>query len=277
MATPRTAGGTAAHGPALLFCPADRPDRYGKAAAAADAVILDLEDAVAPEAKAAAREALIGSDLDPGTTIVRINPATTAEFERDLAALARTPYTTVMLAKAETAEDLDRLTDLRVIALCESPLGVRNAGVLADHRTVVALMWGAEDLVAALTGSSSRQADGRYRDFARYARSHVLISAASAGKIAYDTVHLDIADEAGLREEAEDAAASGFAGTVCIHPRQVGVIRTAYRPSGESVQWAREVLAAAEAAGNGVFSHRGQMVDEPLLRQARRVLMMDSA
>ncbi len=275
-ATFRTPGDSRTLGPALLFCPADRPDRYPKAAAAADAVILDLEDAVAPDDKASAREALIRSDLDPASTIVRLNPAGTAEFDRDLAALARTSYSTVMLAKAETAKDLDRLADLHVIALCESPLGVRNAGLLADHPSVVALMWGAEDLVAALGGSSSRRADGRYRDFARYARSHVLLNAVSAGKIAYDTVHLDIADEAGLQEEARDAAASGFAGTVCIHPRQVGIIRAAYRPSAESVQWATEVLAAAHAAGNGVFSFRGQMVDEPVLRQARHVLTVDS-
>ena len=267
----------AALGPALLFCPADRPDRYRKAAAAADGVILDLEDAVAPDAKPAAREALIGSELDPATTIVRLNAASTAEFGLDLAALARTPYRTVMLAKAETPADLVEISDLRVIALCESPSGVRNAGLLADHGSVIALMWGAEDLVAALGGSSSRGADGRYRDFARYARSAVLIAAASAGKDAYDTVHLDISDDAGLRAEAEDAAASGFAGTVCIHPRQVDVVRVAFRPSTDSVQWAREVLAAADAVGDGVFRHGGRMVDEPVLKQARRILAMDEA
>ncbi|MET3806525.1 citrate lyase subunit beta/citryl-CoA lyase [Nakamurella sp. UYEF19] len=272
-----TTSGFTALGPALLFCPADRPDRYHKAAAAADGVILDLEDAVAPGAKASAREALIGSDLDPARTVVRLNPAASAEFDRDLVALARTSYTKVMLAKAETATDLDRLVDLQVIALCESPLGVSNAGALAGHPSVVALMWGAEDLVAALGGSSSRKPDGSYRDFARYARSHVLIAAAGAGKVAYDAVHLNISDDAGLEEEAEDAAASGFAGTVCIHPRQVPIVRAAYHPSAESVAWATDVLAAADGAGNGVFAHRGQMVDEPVLRQARRVLTRASA
>ncbi len=264
-------------GPALLFCPADRPDRYQKAAAAADGVILDLEDAVAPSAKASARECLLGSDLDPARTIVRLNAASSAEFGDDLAALERTPYRTVMLAKAETPDDLRLLAPLRVIALCESPLGIRNAGLLADQSNVIALMWGAEDLVAGLGGSSSRRADGSYRDFARYARSQVLIAAGAAGKNAYDAVHLDIADDSGLGEEAADAAASGFVGTVCIHPRQVGIVRAAFRPSPENVQWAKEVLAAAAAAGGGVFSHRGRMVDAPVLRQARRVLAMDSA
>lgn len=263
-------------GPAPLFCPADRPERYEKAAAAADAVILDLEDAVAPAAKAFARESLIQCRLDPSTTIVRLNPVPTAEFARDLEALRQTPYRTVMLAKAERPGDLDHLVDLRVIALCESPLGIRNAGPLADQPCVIGLMWGAEDLVAGLGGSSSRRNDGRYRDFARHARSTVLIAAASAGKDAYDAVHLDIADDAGLSEEAQDAAASGFVGTVCIHPRQVEIVRSAYRPSAETLSWAQEVLTAAEAAGNGVFAYRGRMIDEPILRQARRALAMGS-
>jgi citrate lyase subunit beta/citryl-CoA lyase len=264
-------------GPALLFCPADRPDRYQKAAAAADAVILDLEDAVALPAKDFARESLIGSDLDPATTIVRLNPATGGEITRDLGALARTPYRTVMLAKAETPSDLDALTNLRVIALCESSLGVRNAALLADHPSVIALMWGAEDLLAGLGGSSSRGVDGRYRDIARYARSQVLIAAAAAGKQAYDAVHLDIADLDGLREEAQDAAASGFAGTVCIHPKQVSVVRAAFRPSAESLAWAHQILDAATISANGVFVHQGRMVDEPIVRQARRLVSMESA
>lgn len=261
-------------GPAPLFCPADRPDRYEKAAAAADSVILDLEDAVAAGAKAAARESLIRSRLDPAATIVRLNAMTTPEFAKDLQALQQTPYRTVMLAKAERPDELGQLTGLRVIALCESPLGVRNAGPLADHPDVIGLMWGAEDLVAGLGGSSSRHQNGRYRDFARHARSVVLIAAASAGKDAYDAVHLDIADDAGLLTEAQDAAASGFAGTVCIHPHQVEVVRSAYQPSAESLRWAEEVLAAAAAAGSGVFAHGGNMIDEPILRQARRVLAM---
>ena len=263
--------------PALLFCPADRPDRFEKAAAAADGVILDLEDAVAPEAKDAARAALIDSHLDPATTVVRVNPAGTLQFGRDLAALARTSYRTVMLAKTETVADLAGLAGRPVIVLCESPLGIRNSELLAEDADVVALMWGAEDLVAALGGSSSRTSAGNYREFARYSRSRVLIAAAAAGKVAYDAVHLDLADDAGLRDEAQDAAASGFAGTVCIHPRQVPIVRSAYRPSAESVQWAQDVLSAAMAARSGVFRHDGLMVDEPVLRQARRILARRAA
>jgi citrate lyase subunit beta/citryl-CoA lyase len=259
-------------GPALLFCPGDRPDRYLKAAAAADAVIIDLEDAVGLAAKPSARESLRASDLDPSRTWVRVNPRSTGLLDADLATLRETPYRNVMLAKAETAADVAPLAGFSVMAICESPLGVRNAELLAGLDDVVALTWGADDLVAAMGGSSSRRPDGSLREFAIYARSRVLIAATSEGKVAVDTVHLDIADEAGLRAEAEDAAASGFAGAMCIHPRQVEIIRAAFRPSAEAIAWAHGVLAAAAAAANGVFAYEGRMVDEPVLRQARRIL-----
>ena len=259
-------------GPAFLFCPGDRPDRYGKAAAAADTVIIDLEDAVALAAKPSAREAMVASDLDPARTLVRVNPRATGLLEEDLAALRRTDYRNIVLAKAETAEDMTPLAGFRVMAICESPLGVRNADLLAECDEVVALTWGAEDLVAGMGGSSSRHEDGRYRSFALYARSRVLIAATSAGIEAVDTVHLDIPDEEGLREEAMDAAASGFSGAMCIHPRQVAVIRQAFQPSPAALRWATGVLTAAASASNGVFAYEGRMVDEPVLRQARRII-----
>jgi citrate lyase subunit beta/citryl-CoA lyase len=258
-------------GPALLFCPADRPDRYAKAAAAADAVVLDLEDAVAPDRKPLAREALVSTPLDPATTVVRVNGAATGLLEDDLTAVRAAGYGFLMLPKAEAAEQVDRLEGHRVIALCETPLGVDQASVLAAHPFVDALFWGAEDLLAGLGGTSSRGPDGAYRDVARYARSRVLVAAASAGAVAYDAVHLDLADEVGLGAEAADAAASGFAGTVCIHPRQVPVVRAAYRPTQQAVDDAAALLEAAERSG-AVFAWRGRMVDEPLLRQARRTL-----
>ncbi|MFP3465792.1 HpcH/HpaI aldolase/citrate lyase family protein [Leifsonia sp. SIMBA_070] len=259
-------------GPALLFCPADRPERYGKALERADAVILDLEDAVDPSRRPAAREALTASDLDPARVIVRVNAAGSDDFRADLSALASTPYRVVMLPKAERVADLAALAGYSVIALCETAAGVLAAPELARHPDVLALMWGAEDLVASLGGTSSRHADGTYRDVARHARSSVLLAAAAGGAHAIDTVHLDIADEAGLAAEAEDAVAVGFAATACIHPGQVETIRAAYRPSPEEVETARELLEAAEAAGGGVFRHAGKMVDGPVLAHARAVL-----
>lgn len=259
-------------GPALLFCPADRPERFEKALQRADAVILDLEDAVAPGAKIAARGAVIESDLDPERVMVRVNPPGTDDFEADLATLSQTDYRTVMVAKAESVKRLRRFDPrFRLVALCETARGVINAERIADLENVVALMWGAEDLVASLGGTSSRKANGRYRDVARTARARVLLASGARGKAAIDAVHLDIADVRGLRREAKDAAASGFTATACIHPSQVDVIREAYRPDPKQLAWASDVLAAAKSE-RGVFAFRGQMVDEPVLRHARALL-----
>lgn len=260
-------------GPALLFCPADRPERFAKAAARADAVILDLEDAVAAGAKSAARGNIIDSDLDPARTIVRINPLDSEHVASDLSTLSQTDYRTVMVAKSESAKKIAKLLDprFRVIALCETARGVVNADKIAALDQVVALMWGAEDLVASLGGTSSRKKNGRYRDIARHARSRVLLAAGARGKAAIDAVHLDIADAKGQLREAKDAAASGFAATACIHPSQVALVRDAYRPDAATLAWARAVLATAQSQ-RGVFSFEGRMVDEPVLRHARSVL-----
>jgi len=258
-------------GPALLFCPADRPERYAKAAARADAVIIDLEDAVAPRDKGAAREALVAHPLDPARAIVRVNHSGTDDHELDLEAIDSTDYRYVMLAKTSGVRDLERLEDYDVIALCETAAGIVNAAAIAALKNVVGLMWGAEDLIASLGGSSSRHADGRYRDVAAHARSTVLLAAAAHGKAAIDSVFLDIPDAAGLEAEARDAAAVGFVATACIHPDQVATIRAAYAPSADELEFARDVLAAAERE-RGVFAFRGRMVDEPVLVHARTVL-----
>lgn len=259
-------------GPALLFCPADRPERFAKAQERADAVILDLEDAVLPAAKAEARKNVVAADLDPARVIVRVNAPDSAAFADDLEALARSPFRTVMVAKAESAESLDAFgADYSLLALCETARGIHAAPDIAAHPTVVGLMWGAEDLVASLGGTSSRNDEGGYRDIARYARSRVLLEAGAYGKAAIDAVHVDIADTAGLEQEARDAAASGFRATACIHPSQVEVIRAAYAPDPEIVAWAHAVLAAA-AEERGVFRFQGRMVDEPVLRHARAVV-----
>ncbi|MEJ1921267.1 HpcH/HpaI aldolase/citrate lyase family protein [Microbacterium sp. KHB019] len=258
-------------GPALLFCPGDRPERFAKAAERADAVILDLEDAVSADAKADARAFVAASDLDPARVIVRVNAPDTADFVADLAMLAGSPFRTVMVAKTEDPAALDVFdATYSVIALCETARGVSAADRIAAHDRVIALMWGAEDLVASLGGTSSRYSDGRYRDVARYARARVLMEAGAHGKAAIDAVHIDIDDAAGLAAEAVDAAASGFRATACIHPGQVATIREAYAPDAETLTWARDVLAAAEGE-RGVFRFRGRMIDEPLLRHARSV------
>ncbi|MFJ3958663.1 HpcH/HpaI aldolase/citrate lyase family protein [Arthrobacter sp. NPDC090010] len=261
-------------GPSLLFCPADRPERYAKAADRSDTVILDLEDAVAPGDKAAAREALADSAnlLDPARTVVRVNPVGTPDLKLDLAAVAKTPYRTLMLAKAESAEQLDALAGYQVLALCETARGVLHSAEIAARPNVLGLMWGAEDLIASLGGTSSRDTGGQYRAVALHARSQVLLAAGSFGKAAIDAVYVNIPDLEGLTAEAEDAVASGFAAKACIHPSQVAAVRASYRPSEDAVREARELLEAAAAAGNGVFSHEGRMIDGPILRHAESVL-----
>ncbi|HJT94271.1 MAG TPA: CoA ester lyase [Mycobacterium sp.] len=260
-------------GPAWLFCPADRPERFEKAAAAADVVILDLEDGVAAKDREAARKALIDTPLDPRRTVVRINPTTTADHDLDLKALSATAYTTVMLAKTESAEQVRALAPLDVVVLIETPVGALVVTDLARVDNAFALMWGAEDLFAVLGGTANRNADGSYRDVAKHVRSQTLLAAKAFGRMALDSVYLDIKDLDGLRGEVDDAVAVGFDVKVAIHPSQVAVIRAGYAPTAEQVEWARHVLAAARDS-RGVFQYEGIMVDAPVLRRAERIVQL---
>ncbi|BBY92799.1 putative citrate lyase beta subunit [Mycobacterium gallinarum] len=259
------------NGPAWLFCPADRPERFEKAAAAADVVILDLEDGVAAKDREAARQALIDTPLDPARTVVRINPTATSDHQLDLETLARTDYTVVMLAKTESPRQVRDLAPREVVVLIETPLGALEVGELARMDNAFAVMWGAEDLFAVTGGTANRWPDGSYRDVARHVRSQSLLAAKAYGKIALDSVYLNIKDLDGLRAESDDAVAVGFDAKVAIHPSQVAVIRDAYAPTDEQVDWARAVLAAARDE-RGVFQHEGLMVDAPVLRRAERIV-----
>ena len=139
-------------------------------------------------------------------------------------------------------------------------------------------MWGAEDLVADLGGFSSRDDRGTYHAVAAHSRSQVLLSAGAADVPALDSVYLDIADLDGLRRESEDAVQAGFTAKACVHPTKVPVVRTAFMPSEQQLRWAREVVAAAGQPGaHGVTAVQGRMVDEPVLRHARRILQSASA
>ena len=267
-------------GPALLFCPADRPERYQKAAERSDAVIIDLEDAVAPADKQRARGAILAQlgatgdvpELDPSRTIIRVNPAGTEEFEKDLHCLRHTPYRHIMLAKAEGPSQLKALADYSVVALCETAAGILNAAAIAAEPNVTGLMWGAEDLIASLGGTSSRTGEGEYRAVALHARSTVLLAARAFGKEAIDSVYVNIPDLDGLAREAHDAVASGFGAKACIHPDQVAVVRGAYAPSDTDIAAATDLLGAAASAGTGVFQFQGRMIDGPILKHAESVL-----
>ncbi|MBM9463610.1 CoA ester lyase [Aeromicrobium sp. YIM 150415] len=261
-------------GPAWLFCPADRPDRYGKALSRADVVILDLEDAVAPDNKQAARDSLrrLADDgaLDRERTIIRINAAETPDHAPDADLVRELGIARVMLAKSERVADIAALPH-EVIVLLETPAGIERAGEIASADHVVAVMWGADDLVAGLGGTSSRFPDGHYRDIARHARSRALLAAKTSGRLAVDAVHMDIPDVEGLAAECEDAVAIGFDATVAIHPSQLDVIRSSYTPQAERIEWARRLLAQV-GDDRKVTTFEGRMVDRPIYQQAERVL-----
>ena len=259
-------------GPAWIFCPADRPERFAKAAAAADVVILDLEDGVAaggPRGRPAGGDRQ--PDLDPGTHVVRVNAHGTQDQALDLAALAKTGYRRVMLPKCEGADQVTALADYEVIVLIESPLGALTVAESVRAENAIGAMWGAEDLVAALGGNASRHTDGSYRDVARHVRSQTLLAAKSYGRLALDSVYLDIKDLDGLRDETLDAVAVGFDVKVSLHPTQVAVVAEAYRPDQKELDWARRVLAAVPGQ-RGAFALEGKMVDAPVLRHAEAIV-----
>jgi citrate lyase subunit beta/citryl-CoA lyase len=266
-------------GPDWLFCPADRPERFAKAAAAATTVIVDLEDSVEPASKAAARAELArAAQTITGTRlVVRINAVGSPEHHADLLALRDTGLRTVMLPMAESAAQVTGLAGFDVIALCETPRGILEAASIARAENCIALMWGSEDLAAALGAVSSRRPDGTLTEHAAFARTSVLYAASAAGRLAIDAVHLDIGDLDGLAREARQAAESGFDVKAVIHPSHCGAVRAAFAPTPHQVRAARRVVEAAAASAHGVFSLDGQHIDEPLVRQARRVLARDAA
>jgi citrate lyase subunit beta/citryl-CoA lyase len=258
-------------GPAWLFCPADRHERYQKAAAVADVVILDLEDGCTAADRSAARKSLVDVPLDPARTVVRVNQFGTEDQKLDLQALRNTPYDTVMLPKCEAAEHVSALAPRNVIVLVESPLGALAVTETVQVDNAIAVMWGAEDLFAALGGTANRYPDGSYREVVRHVRSQALLAAKAHGRLALDSVYLDIKNLDGLRAEVDDAVAVGFDAKVAIHPSQVPVIRAGYAPSADQVEWARHVLAAA-VDERGAFAFEGIMVDAPVLRRAERIV-----
>jgi len=262
----------------------------------ADGLILDLEDAVAPDRKAATRgvvsEWLGRKDFGGRERWVRMNPIATGLGQADIEeTLAARPdgYVVPKPGSAadirEVARILDRLeqrhgipngaTRLTLIAT-ETPAGLLNIREIATATPrTVAISWGVEDLGAAMGLGRVRDAGGRYLDIPRYARVMCAVVAAAAGVEAIDTVYTDIADLDGLRRECEDGVAMGFTGKISIHPNQIPVINEVFTPPREAIDEARElVLAFEEHAQRGVyaFTFRGQMVDAPHLNRAKKLL-----
>lgn len=267
---------TAVPSPALLFCPGDRPDRFAKALAAADGLVIDLEDAVSASAKNAARAAVCDAvgELDPARVIVRINAPGSPWIDGDLEALAATPLRTLMVPKVDAPATLAAVDASSMVAMCESAAGVLAAASIAAHPNCVALAFGGQDLALSLQ-SDPLDGDGRLHATGTWARHTVRFAAAAAGIDAIDTARLDLEDEEGLATESRGAASAGFHAKLAIHPRQVPTIRDAFRPSADEVAHAHRVLRAARLAeddGRSVVVLDGELIDSPVVSRARRVV-----
>jgi len=258
-----------------LFVPGDRPERLPKAlASGADAVIVDLEDAVEPGAKVAAREAVALSlrGCRDRSVVVRVNAVQTPYFDQDIALCAGNPaVAAVMLPKAETAADVARAAAAGrpVWPLTESARGVVALEAVAHAPGVERLVFGSLDFALDL-GLDPASAPGRaVLDDARH---RLLLHARAADLPApLDGVHPRLDDIEGLRAEAARARGAGMGGMLCVHPAQVSAINEAFSPSEAELAWARRVVEAA-AGQRGAFRLDGRMVDAPVLAQARRTI-----
>ncbi len=259
-----------------LFVPAVRPERFAKAArSGADRVILDLEDAVAPSEKRAACRALLDASLPTEVPVyLRVNGYGTEWFEEDLAVASRLRLAGVMLPKADAAEHVARAaaalpSSLPIVPIVETAAGLWNALEVARAPRAERLAFGAVDFHLD-TGMTDEG------DTLAHARSRIALASRVAGIGApVDSVCIAVDDEATLAAEAERGRRFGFAGKLCIHPKQIAVANRGFRPPAADVEWAEALEAALSARRPGdpaAFTFRGTMVDRPVIERARQVL-----
>jgi len=282
----------------FLFVPADSERKLAKAKSSrADALILDLEDAVAadkrPAARALAREYLQSEKGNSASLWVRVNPYGTADCAGDLDAIVAAAPAGIVVPKPDSPDVLRELD--RDLSALEAKHGLSARGIavmpvasetpvaaltLGDYRNppprLAAITWGAEDLSAALGAVTNRDEDGRFAFTYRMVRSLCLLAANAAGVEPIDTLFADFRDNGGLEKYARAAQREGFTGMLAIHPDQVDPINAAFSPSAADVEHARKVVAAF-AGGAGVASLDGKMLDQPHLKQARHVIALDEA
>ncbi|MSQ20290.1 MAG: CoA ester lyase [Betaproteobacteria bacterium] len=281
----------------LLFVPGDSPRKFEKAAAGdADGLILDLEDSVAPDTKAAARgmvRAMLAQGAAGKQLWVRINALDTGLSVDDLAAVVPGKPFGILLPKCRNGDDLRQVSHyldaleaaaaippgtIKILPIA-TELGSAMFG-LGTYANVTprlwGITWGAEDLSADL-GVMTKMVDGVYTDAFRIARSMCLYAAADAGVPAFDTVCVDIDNiDVAIRESTE-ARRDGFTGKLSIHPKHVPVINAAFTPGADEISWAKKIVAAFAANPNtGAFKLEGKMIDRPHLRAARRILGITS-
>jgi citrate lyase subunit beta/citryl-CoA lyase len=272
-----------------LFVPGNRSDLFGKAfSSAADAVCFDLEDAVLPSLKAEARKRVrefLGGDLGTAKIVmVRVNNIHSPDFAEDLSGIVCRSVGVLALPKTENpSEVIETVGALRnleeqrgierpiaILPTIESSRGLQFAGAIAaaDSR-VIGLQLGLADLLQSL----GIQQNDLYA--AHHVRLQLRLQAASAGLPCFDSAFTGVADLDGFKEDSKAARSLGFAGKSCIHPTQVAPANRIFSPTVEEVSWSRRIVEAAREAsisGNGVFLLDGQMIDEPFIKQAERVL-----
>ena len=259
----------------LLFVPGSRPERIAKALdAGADAVVVDLEDAVAPQAKASAREAVLTELNAARRFAVRVNALETEWGRDDVDALAGHTHqpSFVMLPKAETEGQIDVLAaalgdqmGAGIVPIIESARGLQNAWEICAAEGVIAVLFGGGDMAADL---------GVAMDFEPlfFARSQVVAACAAASVPAMDVPYLDVKDEAGLIAETQRVKALGYQAKACIHPAQIQAVNAAFTPSQADISHAERVIAALDEAGGGAALLDGKLIEAPIIRRARRVL-----
>jgi citrate lyase subunit beta/citryl-CoA lyase len=265
-----------------LFVPANRPDRFAKAfASEADQVVIDLEDAVAPEAKAEGRDAVVAwataaAPADLARAVVRVNDVSTPWHGEDLRVLRNAPLQAAMLPKAETREQIAALRaavpKLRVLALLETGKGIANAAKVAVAPGVERLVFGTLDLALDLDLDIADDDEPL-----AHAAGCLVVASRVAGldaPVAGVTTQLD--DSVRLLADWQWARRRGFGAKLCIHPSQVAPLHQALAPSGADIAWAREVLAA-DAASPGAARLAGKMIDRPVVLRAQRVLQRAGA
>ena len=267
---------------------------------AADALILDLEDAVTPENKDSARvtvsDWLEHVDFGRQERVVRVNPLGSPWFERDVEETMGHPPDSYLIPKVNNANEVAEIdatirehersfghTEGAVKLLIlgtETPQGFLNIGDLAANPRVDALTWGAEDLSAAIGSRANRNPDGSYLPIFEHARVMCLLAATAWDKQPLDTVFVDFNDPSGLRSECLESANMGYTGKITIHPNQIEIVNECFTPSPAEVSEAKELLdlfAAKEAEGAMAFSFKGQMVDVPHLTRAKKIVEMSEA
>jgi citrate lyase subunit beta / citryl-CoA lyase len=279
----------------LLFVPGDDERKIAKALdSTADALILDLEDAVSPQRKGAAREVCASALLSAKTSkalFVRINALDTPDAMHDLAAVVAAKPFGIVLPKCRHGADVRRLANeldtmeartgvdagsIRILSIAtETAASLFGLGTYAElsNPRLFGMMWGGEDLAADIGAVANRDASGRYTAPFELARALCLFGAAAASVLPIDAVYTNFRDPEGLRAEALEGLRSGFGAKAAIHPAQVDIINEAFTPSAEDIESAKRVIAAFDAAGGaGVASIDGRMLDRPHLRSAQRVL-----